>query len=83
MLTVPSSKRGRMTLSMVHSTAMLEATVHSAKTAAPSMASTNSRGCSATIDVINRVLRRSRVDRRGVGSSVTGRFYQRHAPVAS
>ena len=47
--TEPSSNRGTITWSITHCTAMLDATVHRAKSAAPQTAMMNGRGCRRTM----------------------------------
>ena len=58
--TSPSSKRGRMTLSVTHLTATLDSTVHVANTAAPATATEKGRGCRRTIAVTIHSPRRNR-----------------------
>ena len=75
--TSPSSKRGRMTWSITHSTASADATVHKAKTAAPATARTNGRGCSRTWAAIIPNPLRARSNRLVTVGEPTDRFYQR------
>ena len=79
--TSPSSNRGRMTLSMTHRTAKLDATVHSANTDAPATAIVNTRGWSRTIEMIRFSPRRARSNRGVEVGESTPIVYQR--PIVS
>ena len=74
--TEPSSKRGTITWSVTHCTAMLEATVHRANIAAPATAMRNVRRCSDTMARSIRMLSRARSNRRVETSGTTERFYR-------
>ena len=80
--TSPSSKRGRMTWSITHSTASADATVHRAKTDAPATARANGRGCRRTWAAIIPRPFRARSNRLVTVGEPTERFYQR-SPLAT